>query len=195
MHTQLGLPSLTVLEAAVGEPVGDWSHRCHEISLAIVRSGVLETPCRVARGTCRGVPGQHSWVVLGMDCYADPVTVVDPTLWSYTDFKGIFLGSSTIHRHSPHGMGNIWQWGRPESSTENVIELAVTVNDEAKNFLRLIGPLDDLGWQVLLHAPVLGWPSAEIISAAYQTPELRQYIPIDIVGMLTEHNPGKAYLA
>ncbi len=196
MHTQLSLPPLRDLELAVGEPVNDWSHRCHEISLAIVRSGVLGIPCRVARGTCRGVGGQHSWIVLGMDCYDGPVTVVDPTLWSYTDFKGIFLDSSTIFAHSPKGMGSIWTYGRPEACSEpkHVIKLDADLSFEAEHFLKTLGPLDLLGWQVLLHAPVLGWPAKEIITAAYHDERLTNYIPIDIVGMLTDLNPGGLYL-
>ena len=39
-----------------------------------------------------------------------------------------------------------------------------------------------------------GWPSREIIAAAYADDRLRVLIPIDIVGMLTDANPGGLFL-
>ena len=65
-------------------PLDDWAGQCHAASLKLVRHGDLGA-CRVARGACRGVLGQHSWVVLGDDCYDKLATIIDPTLWSYTD--------------------------------------------------------------------------------------------------------------
>jgi hypothetical protein len=41
---------------------------------------------------------------------------------------------------------------------------------------------------------VEGWPAAEIIDAIYNTPELTTWVPIDIVGMLTDRNPKGLYL-
>jgi hypothetical protein len=65
---------------------------------------------------------------------------------------------------------------------------------EAKNFLDLLGPLDEKGFRVLAHAPVEGWPAAEILDAIENTEGLKCYVPIDIIGMLTNRNPGGLYL-
>jgi hypothetical protein len=174
-----------------------WSHKCHQASIALVQSGVLGTECRVARGSCPGVGGQHSWVVLGMDCYDPLAKVIDPTLWSYDPtVDGVWVGLAGERPHVPHGAGSIWQWGRPEPGDEEPIELAVPVHGWAEEFLSLLGPLDITGWARLFsQAPVEGWPAGEIIEAAWNTPDLRPLIPIDRVGMLTTINPEGLYLA
>lgn len=195
--TAFTLPSVADLEAAISVPFEKWAHQCHGISSAIVSSEVLGVPCRVARGTCPGVGGQHSWIVLGMDCYADPVDIIDPTLWSYReDVEGVWAGSSSTFGHRPHGAGSIWQYGRPGPAVGDVITLAYDedLGDLACSFLDMIGPLDRDGWAVLAHAPVGGWPAAEIIEAMARTPKLRMLVPIDTIGMLTDLNPGGAYL-
>lgn len=66
----------------------------------------------------------------------------------------------------------------------------------AREFLEMAAPqgLDRDGWHALAHAPVLGWPSDEIIAAMYRTPALKLLPPIDIVGMATDLNPGGLYL-
>jgi hypothetical protein len=46
----------------------------------------------------------------------------------------------------------------------------------------------------LLGSPVHGWPAAEIVAAIADTPSLAAYVPIDLLGMLTDRNPGKLYL-
>ena len=189
---------------AVLDPLQAWAHNCHAASIHLVRSGAIDGPCRVARGACEGVGGQHSWVVLGDDCYDRDAKIVDPTLWSYdAKVEGVWYGSMRDGRHHPHGMGMIWDWGRPNPAVGSVIELTPSepFSDEASMFLDLLGPLDREGWTMLAHAPVEGWPAAEIIAAMCETeiPDrggatFEALIPVDIVGMLTDRNPGNAYL-
>lgn len=185
------------VEQAIGIPVAEWGGRCHEISIAMVREMYAPGVARVARGWCDGVPGQHSWVVVGPDCYDPQGVVIDPTLWSYLGeepnvWTG-FLGTSGPHY--PHGHGSIWEWGRPEPASGPVVELTPRVpwSDEAELFLKLLGPLDREGWIRLAHAPVEKWPAGEIIDALCES-GFEGYIPIDIVGMLTDRNPMGVYL-
>jgi hypothetical protein len=173
-----------------------WWHNCHAISLAIVQARVWPG-ARVARGFCAGVGSQHSWIVIGRDCYAENAAIVDPTLWSYRDdVEGVWYGTAAHGWHHPHGEGSIWDFGRPPKPTEDVIELAAEVSDHAHMFLELCSPtgLDRRGWGFLANAPVGGWPAAEIYEAMWHTPELKQLIPIDRVGMLTDLNPSGLYL-
>ena len=183
-------------EEAVGYPLEETAFNCHGASIALVRSGALGQECRVARGTTPGVGGQHSWIVVGRDCYDPRARIIDPTLWSYVEeVEGIWEGIASDRPHKPHGWGSIWEWGRPARPTGPVIELEAEWSAAALGFLRQVGPLDLEGWVVLAHAPVEGWPAAEIIEAMYHHPRIRARIPIDIVGMLTDLNPGKMYLA
>lgn len=175
----------------------DFAHQCHVASLRLVRSGALGD-CRVARGSCTGVPGQHSWVVVGDDCYADDARIIDPTLWSYTGQRPfVWVGSASEGLHTPHGKGSIWAWGRPENAVPGqAVELTPTepLSSEAQTFLELLGPLDRRGWMVLLsHAPVGGWPAGEIMAAATDTEALAALVPIDRLGMLTDRNPDGLY--
>lgn len=195
----INLPSIPEIEAAIDIPFDDWAHQCHAISYAILTSGVLDLPDggRIARGVCNGVGSQHSWIVVGMDCYADDVTIIDPTLWSYRDdVEGIYVGTATTYGHTPHGgTGSIWTYGQPVHGGGETITIdPALLTAESQRFLAIIGPLDRAGWSTLIHAPVHGWPAANIIEAAYQTPALKAVIPVDIVGMLTDANPGGAYL-
>lgn len=180
-------------------PLKDWSHRCHEASLAVVQSGIL-AESRVARGACAGVGSQHSWVVFGMDCYDEKATIIDPTLWSYDDdVEGIWtgtMGDPPLHR--PHGTGNIFEWGRPTEPTGKALPLVPRepFSKWTLDFLDLLGPLDMAGWRMLCHAPVEGWPAGEIFAAICDTFEWGEaLIPIDILGMTTLRNPGGLYLA
>jgi hypothetical protein len=188
-------------------PLSRWGARCHAASLELVRSGVLGGLARVARGACDGVGGQHSWVVLGGDCYARDALIVDPTLWSYReDVDDVWFGSYEVGWHRPHGQGSIWQWGRPpraDEMGEEPLELTPRQpwSEEAVSFLAALGRLGLRGWVQLAHAPVEGWPAAEIIDAMCETPNPRLpeatlggYVPIDIVGMLTDRNPRGLYL-
>lgn len=180
--------------ALVGKPLVDFAQQCHAASLALARA--LDCGARVARGTCLGVPGQHSWVVLGPDCYDPRVAVLDPTLWSYQGREPyVWSGSAGRGSYRPHGLGSIWTYGQPPRPAGPVIDLAVDPGKEARDFLALAAPkgLDRVGWSVLLHSPVGGWPAAEIVAAAARTPALAAVPPVDIVGMLTDLNPGELY--
>jgi hypothetical protein len=176
-----------------------WAKQCHGVSLEIIKSGILGEPARVARGSCLGVGfHQHSWIVLGMDCYAEDAQIIDPTLWSYDEtVEGIWYGTLRDKKHVPHGYGNvIFELSRlSPRSNGNIIKLKgrMKLSKEANAFLDRVGPLDQQGWHALLHSPVMGWPSGEIIEAAYKMKELRAMIPIDIVGMLLLVNPGGLY--
>lgn len=186
------------IEAVIGTKQETWAHNCHGVSLSIVQSGVFG-PSRVARGWCRGVGGQHSWVILGMDCYDPDAQIIDATLWSYDEtVEGVWTGTYGDGRHHPHGEGSIWQYGCPAPPTGKVIELTplTPLSRRAADFLHMASPkgLDRTGWNVLAHAPVEGWPAAEIIAAMDNTPDLTHLVPIDILGMLTDRNPGGVYL-
>lgn len=173
------------------EQPGRWRHQCHVAAMAIVNAGLAD---RVARGSCRGVGGQHSWAVIG-DPYA-PDLVIDATLWSYReDVKSIYVGSPDRFGHRPHGAGSIWAWGHPKPATGPRIKLTpkTPLSVAAREFLAMIEPLDRAGWSVLAHAPVGGWPSGEVFAAMDDTPALAQIVPIDILGMTTNRNPGGLY--
>jgi hypothetical protein len=169
-----------------------WPHQCHAASLQMV---LLVGEGRVARGSCPGVPGQHSWVVLGGDCYDRRAPIIDPTLWSYDPrVDGIATGKASDRPHTPHGSGSIFDWGKPGTYGGPTIELDVEWSGDARRFLDLLGPLDRRGWADLAHAPVGGWPAREIITAMHGDDRLAALVPIDIVGMVTDLNPSGLYL-
>jgi len=191
-------PKLTLkrVEKAIDKPFETWAHSCHEVSIAIVKSDLIDGPRRVARGWCEGVGSQHSWVVVGNDCYAKNAEIIDPTLWSYDSrVKGLWFGSAADGRHVPHGAGDIWEWGKPRHGGGEDIALT-GLSEQAQMFVdTMLAPLDYVGWMVLAaQAPVGGWPAAEIIKALAVHPELSQVPPIDRIGMLTDINPGGLYL-
>lgn len=191
----MGTATLTKqqFEEITGRPLEAYAYKCHEASIALVQSGALGQS-RVARGTCPGVGGQHSWVVLGDDCYDEEAHVIDPTLWSYVDeVEGIWEGPASTRPHLPFGKGHIFLWGMPQSGGGEPIQLE-GLDPWAQRFLDVLGPLDEHGWRQLAHAPVEGWPSKEIITAMYAHPRLKGWIPIDIVGMATDLNPAGLYL-
>jgi hypothetical protein len=172
-----------------------FAHQCHVASLEVIRTGLLPETARVARGWCPKVPGQHSWVVIG-DPYRDDVVFIDPTLWSYTNTPPkLLVGLNMSDGRRPHGHGSIWDYGRPEEPKEEVIKLKAKLSSRAKEFLELAAPkgLDRRGWQILANSPVGGWPAKEIIGAMAKDKRLVSLIPIDIVGMLTDENPGNLY--
>jgi hypothetical protein len=192
MTTTIDLDAIT----QVLDPLDQWSCQCHAASITLVKSGVLPSPCRVARGSGESVGGQHSWVVLSDDVYDPTATVIDPTLWSYDpEVEGIWVGKNR-ERHNPQQSGSIWDYGRPVAGDGPVIELKPRsrLSYAAREFLRMVGPLDDDGWRHLAHFPMEGWPSQEIISAMCEDLRLRAWIPIDIEGMLTSRNPKGLYL-
>jgi hypothetical protein len=193
-----------VAEAAgILAPLDQWAAQCHAASLKVVQAASFRA--RVARGTCAGVGGQHSWIVVGDDCYDRGATIIDPTLWSYdASVEGIWVGTMGDGRHEPFGMGSIWQWGRPHRAVGPRVRLTPTApfSERAERFLDMLGPLDVDGWALLAHAPVQGWPAGEILDAMCETPHptipnvtLGGRIPIDIVGMATTRNPAGLYLA
>lgn len=197
--TRAGSTRLTVadVEKIIGAPFETTARRCHQISLAVVRSRRIPG-ARVARGMCRGVGGQHSWITVG-NPYALGVQIIDPTLWSYDpDVKGIFRRkASSRGRHVPHGgAGSIWTYGKPCPTTTDYIELTPVqpLSPMAQRFLELVLPLDRTGWMRLAAAPVYGWPAAEIIAAMDDTEDLSALVPIDVLGMLTDRNPSRLYL-
>jgi len=197
------------LAERLGGDAEKWFHNCHMASTAIVQSGYYEG-ARVARGTATGVGGQHSWVVLppreGWDTLEDgpfvyhPLAmVIDPTLWSYDPNVTSLYRTINLYRHTPHGFGNIWDYGRPPEPVEEPIELTpeFELSDEARRFLSddYLGPLDRRGWSTLANGPMGGWPSSEIILAMHQTKKLTALIPIDILGHVTDVNPSGLYMA
>jgi hypothetical protein len=178
-------PTAQEIEAAIGMPIARWAKQCHVVSLKIVKSDLFPV-ARVARGW---------WVVVGTDCYADDAEIVDATLWSYDDrVPVVWHGSAQEGRHKPHGHGSIWKWGKPPTGSDEPIALTAALSEAAREFLRMIEPLDQRGWNNLFAAPMGGWPSREIIEAAYDDPRLSHLIPIDVVGMVTDRNPAELYL-
>lgn len=177
-----------------------WAHSCHAVSLAVVKSGLFpaRSGARVARGTARRVPSQHSWVVFG-DPYGQASPILDLTLWSYDSRQPVvWVGDRRAGVHTPHGAGSIWGWGCPASGGGDPLELdASGLSVEAREFLGIVGPLDGRGWaQLWSGAPVEGWPSRELLEAFLdQHPRHAALVPIDIVGMLTDRNPDGLYMA
>ena len=187
--------ALSKRAASILGDLSQWSKQCHMASLALIKAGVGD---RVARGTCLGVGvHQHSWAVIGMDCYDKTATIIDPVLWSYrNDVRGIWIGSLADGLHKPHGQGSIWDWGRPPNATDRAISLTPKkrLSRQAAYFLEMLGPLDWLGWATLVKAPVLGWPAGEILAAIDDTKRLSALVPIDLLGMLTDRNPKGLYI-
>lgn len=186
---------LAAVEQAIGEPAVNWGNRCHEISLKVLRTRLFG-PGRVARGMAISVIGQHSWIVLGADCYDPGAVLVDPTIGPLHGEPVINVGLNDLVSHAPHGLGSIWQYGRPAPATGPVIELPGfgSLSGAAREFLELAGyPFDYQGWCALASSPVQDWPAAEILTAVYQMPALKMTPPIDHVGMLTGINPKELY--
>ena len=187
--------SKAVVEKVTGLPFAETAGKCHQVSIALVHKAVLPDGARVARGSCAGVPGQHSWVVIG-DPYSPDAQIIDATLWSYRDeVEGVWHGTAADGLHVPHGAGLIFDWGKPAAGDGPVIGLDDDgLSDEAVAFLEDIGELDAVGWMRLFsQAPVVGWPAGEIIARAFEHEQLQALIPIDRVGMLTDINPGGLY--
>jgi hypothetical protein len=190
---------IRALEEAVGEPASRWAARCHEMSLKIVRTGLLGVPgrdARVARGTAQGVTAQHSWIVLGGGPYDESAVVADPTIWSYQAADPyVHFAKNSMRTHRPHGTGSIWEHGHPENCHPR---LAVDLNWaeppslEARAFLGVLGPLDQHGWIMLAHGPVQGWAAGEVVAAIADTFG-EAVVPIDILGMTTDRNPMGLY--
>lgn len=182
------------LSRAIGIPFGLWEHRCHEISLKLLRTGEFG-PGRIARGRAAGVISQHSWIVLGDDCYSPDAVIVDPTLWSYLpSVTGIWVGPN-LTRHVPHGAGSCFDGEMPihHGGPDIALTPAVPFSPAAETWLAILGPLDFRGWGEVAHLPVGDWPAAEITAAIADTPQLRALLRIDVLGMITDRNPGHGY--
>lgn len=181
------------IEAAIG-PIDDYAYNCHVASTALVNSDLLlDRPVRVARGFCEGVGIQHSWVVLGDDCYSDTAPILDVTAWSYdSTLPRVWVTSISEGYHTPHGRYHILRGPMPTAGPGEPIHLDLPAS--AQSFLDLLGPLDALGWARLAGGGMLGWDSRTVIDAMCGHPELRHLVPVDIVGMLTDRNPLGAYL-
>lgn len=186
-------------EPAHYQDFDDFAKDCHSVSLALVRSGLLGTGgprLRVARGSCYGVGGQHSWVVLG-DPYDAKAKIVDITLWSYDDtVPRIWVGDSVWGRHCPKGNDWIFNTDKPCSrGGEPLLLEGDRMSPRARQFLRTIGPLDAPGWAALWsRSGMLGWPAKEILEAFVdQYPTMAGLVPIDIYGMVTNRNPQDLY--
>lgn len=204
------LPTIEEIGSVIGVPPTEWHGQCHAVSLAIVRAGIIPH-ARVARGTCRGVRGQHSWIVgptangrLG-DCYADNAVIIDPTLFAYRDdVEGVYaLHADVDGWHVPHGKGpHIMNHGRPPKPRPDgpgPIDLSgeamAEMDADARSWINtMFGPLDRDGWTHLAHTTVIGWPAEQIVRAMALDRRLWTLIPIDRVGMLTALNPGDLYL-
>jgi hypothetical protein len=193
----MSVPKLTVeaVENLIG-PIEAFYHNCHGASLALVRSGLLPEGSRVARGFVRGVRSQHSWALVAPDMVYDPQTyVVDLTLWSYVnDAPKLYIAKASKWPHVPHGQGMLRQ-GSYSVLNGPVIKTDVELSPGAQSFLDLWAPrgmtMDN--WRLLLNSPMQGWPSREVVLAAYKTKALSVLIPIDIVGLLTDENPNSLY--
>jgi hypothetical protein len=174
-----------------------WANQCHGVSLALLRTGEFG-PGRIARGTCEHVPSQHSWIVLGNDCYNPNAVVVDPTLWAHDpEVTGIYIGRNRQGcYHQPHGAGSCFSVNPPQHHGGPDIELTPSepLKPRALAWLGVLGPLDFRGWMEVVHLPVEDWPAREILTAVADTPALGPvFFPIDILGMLTDRNPGGLY--
>lgn len=197
---------------ALGElikvPYETWSGKCHEVSFKLLSTGRFG-PGRIARGWSPAVIGQHSWMVLGPDVYARYAVIVDPTITPYLRQHGtarndpaglpyIRVEYAAELSHRAHGAGSIWAAERPVCHGGEIIELtpSAELSGDAKLFLseEFLGPLDRRGWGQLVHGPMEMWPAAEIIAAIDDTPALQALVPVDILGHLTDRNPGKCYL-
>ena len=181
------------------------SHNCHAVSLALINHPEFPT-ARIARGACSNpdaiIGGQHSWVVIGTDAYDPYATVIDPTIWSYSDtIDGLVITTMQDGEYHPHGWVegmNMMAWGRPDTPHGDILELADNYEPSARAslFIDMLGPLDWQGWSIMLsQAPITGWPAGEITAAAENTPALSPIIPIDRLGMLTNTNPNNLYIA
>lgn len=191
-----GLPGL---EELLGRPLSDYYHGCHAGSLAVLRTGIFGTPgqdARVARGHCAGILSQHSWIIVGGGPYDRKAVIADPTRWSY--FSGgpsVTITRNAMTDYQPHGAGDIWRRGHPDNcDPSQAVELdwKEPPSGSARLFLELLGPLDKHGWIQLAHYPVEGWPAGEIIGAVADTFGA-VHVPVDILGMVTDRNPGGLY--
>lgn len=199
MPQKAKIPTLERIEEEIG-PLEGYREDCHRASLAIVKSGMFNT-ARVARGYLAELGMiQHSWVVLGSDCYRPRAQVLDVTAWSYDEnLPKVLVRPNLVGGHVPHGYG-YWQhvpqelWPRHYGGP--TIYPKCQLSDVSRKFLGQFTDrgFDIRGWHAVAKLPVLGWPSKEIIEAMLMTRALKALVPIDIAGMVTNRNPGYLYL-
>lgn len=196
-HARVNALDLDGIAEAIGVPVEEWPGNCHSVSLAILRTGLLGKG-RIARGMAEKVMSQHSWIVLGEDCYSRDAWIADPTIFgAWGEEPEIKILKNRI-THVPHGSGSVWLFGRPRNAEDPATAIRLAGHEElsaaARYFLQMVGPLDQRGWMQLVSGPVEGWPAGDIIEAVIDDPQLGPAIPpIDVVGMLTDRNPGGLY--
>lgn len=195
-HARAAALDLDAIETAIGVPRELWPGNCHSVSLKILRTGLLG-PGRIARGMAEKVPGQHSWIVLGDDCYDRDAWIADATRWQALGRKPEIEILKNRIEHIPHGAGSVWSFGRPHNAGPGT-EIRLAGHDglsaSARYFLSMVGPLDKRGWMQLVSGPAEGWPAGEIIEAVIDDPQLGPTVPpVDHVGMLTDRNPGELY--
>ena len=191
--------TVEAVEEAIGS-IDKFAFQCHAASLALVKSGLLTRAARVARGSCPGIGGQHSWVVIG-DPYDPGAWVVDITAWSYDEKRPRVWVTRNMVTHMPQwGIGSLWGWGRPSSDGGPEIELdwGDGPSPEARTLLsvfRQAGLKPDYKfWADLFsYAPHRGWPVGEFVKAGCRTKDVAALIPIDRVGMTTDLNPDGLY--
>lgn len=195
------MPTDNQIIEALGGDLSAWAQQCHAASIRLVKSGILPAGSRVARGAALGVPGQHSWVVVNtkreerVNVYARDLNIIDPTLWSYDErIEGVWRDKTKHGRYTPHGAGSIWSYGAPQAHGGEIISFDGW-STEAELFLKMVGPLDLAGWRELVHFPMEGWPSNEILTRLDGDKRISPFIPIDILGNATDLNPDGLYLA
>jgi hypothetical protein len=207
---EVEIPAIDIIAEAIDTPASNWNSRCHEISLRVVRTGLLGEPgpaCRVVRGVASGynIGGQHSWIALGYPY--DPDTIyLDVTAHTWGKVEGIvvttageafenFMGDRQGHAAHGYDPRSIWEYGRPSPGYGKPIELDTSeLSGEARTFLKILGPLDAKGWEKLGLYPKGAWPYRDVVNAiAEQLPKVAHSWPIDILGNGTDTNPGDIY--
>ena len=156
---------------------------------------------------CSGVGSQHSWVVLSGrpgSMFEKKVPILDPTLWTYRDdVEGLYFNTAGgTPWHTPKGAGDLWDFSCPQSVGGDELIPREPITGGATAFLAFLkaqvgGPLS-YGWwmRFFSQCPMANPPILrELIDACYRDERIRGTIPIDIVGMLTDHNPGGLYMA
>lgn len=171
-----------------------FAHQCHACSLQLIRTGLLPKSARVARGWHVEIQSQHSWVAIG-NPYDPNTTIIDGTLWSYTTGDP-FLHVGPSRDYKAHGAGLIGPFRAPEPKNKVLTPKGASkLSPAATRWLKMIAPkgMDVVGWMKLVNGPMGGWPSDEIIPVLADDNQFNGLIPIDIVGMLTDKNPGNLY--
>lgn len=183
--------------SALGGSLERWACQCHAASLALVKAPLMPEG-RVVRGWCDHVFGQHSWMVVGMNCYDPDALIIDPTLWSYDDVvEDIWVGRMGDRpEHMPHHNWTFWDHKPKRGPGEDIpLERYDSLGRAARMYMDLILPLDYKGWcNFATHVGALGWPVGQVVEAMYAQKNLRGALPIDLIGMTTEINPHGLYL-